>query len=92
MFFYSDTSPKFTGNPSKIWEMNGTKVYLSHYSNLLYLEFVASHGETSFIEKQQAEKEIVLCNKKLQWWQRHPLYDQDEALRGVEQLKKNWKV
>lgn len=91
MFFYSDTKEPFTGSPSKVWEMNGTKVYLSHYSNLLYLHFIAEHQGTSFAEKRQAEKEIVLCEKKLEWWKRHPNYDQDEATRGIEKLKKEWK-
>ena len=91
MFFYSDTKEKFTGNPSRIWEMNGTKVYVSHYSNLLYLQFVANNPLASFIERQQAEKEIKLCEKKLEWWKRHPNFDQVEALREVEKLKKQWR-
>lgn len=90
MFFYSDTKEKFSGNPSRIWEMDGTKVYLSHYSNLLYLKFVAGHSKTSFAEKRQAEKEIAICEKKLEWWRRHPNFNQEEASRGTIKLKKQW--
>ena len=90
MFFYSDTKQPFSGSPSKIWEMNGTKVYVDHYSNLLYLQFVANNELASFAERAQAEKEIKLCEKKLEWWRRHPNYNQEEALRQVAELKRQW--
>lgn len=90
MFFYSETKQPFSGSPSRVWEMNGTKVYLTHYSNLLYLQFVANNPRATFQERSQAEKEIKICEKKLEWWLRHPNFDQDEALREVAKLKSQW--
>ena len=77
-------------NPSKVnvWEMDGTKAYLGHFDNLLYLEFMAERGTIQ--EKFQAEKELKVCHRKLDFWKKHPNYDADKALRGTEEIKKKW--
>lgn len=88
MYFYSDTT-KAPPNP-RIWEADGTKAYVSHYDNLLFLRFVAENERSTFAEKRQAEKEMLICERKLKWWERHPNYNQKEALRQIEQRKKLW--
>lgn len=77
------------GSKVNVWEMDGTKAYLSHFDNLLYLEFLSEKG--TFAEKMQAEKEIKeKCNPKLAWWKRHPNYVEEDARKGIIALKKKW--
>jgi hypothetical protein len=89
MFFYSDTQPKsaFNGN---IWGMNATKIWASHYDNLLFLQFIVGHDKASFAEKHQANKEIPLCEKKLTFWARHPNFVKREADNLAIEAKKKW--
>lgn len=90
-FFYSDTrdpdAPKIN-----VWKMNGTKAYLRHYDQYLFLHFVAGNSRASEAERRQARHELTICEKKLEFWKRHPNYDHDEALRGIANLKKNWRA
>lgn len=87
MFFYSDT--KDGGTPKvDIWRMNGTKAYLRHYDNLLFLDFMAKNGTR--VERHQAEKEMVICRRKLKFWENHPNYNHEEALKGISLAKKQW--
>lgn len=90
MFFYSDQKQPFSGSPSAIWEMDGTRQYLQHYDNMLYLKFVANNSRASFQERAQAEKEMKICQRKLDFWQRHPNYDKSRAMQGCLDLKKKW--
>ena len=78
-------------NPPKInvWDMDGTRAYLGHFDNLMYLEFMAEKGTIQ--EKFQAEKEMKeKCLPKLKWWKNHPNYDEDKARKGIELIKKKW--
>lgn len=86
---YSDVKEPFTGSLDTA-KLDAVKGYLTHYRNLLYLTFIANHGQTSPQEKAQARKELVICERKLKWWQNLPRYDQAEALRGVKELKREW--
>lgn len=86
--FYSDTSVR-TGTPVDVWKMDGTKQYLTHYANLLMLNFFAKHGTRA--ERADAEKELIICDRKLAFWRRHPNYVHELALKGVEALKRDWK-
>lgn len=87
-FFYPPH--KEASNQINIWKLNGTKQYLKHFDNLLYLQFVSQNPLASEAEKRQARAEIEVAMKKLAFWRRHPNYDHDEALRGVDQLRKQW--
>lgn len=88
MYFYSETSKPYTGDIN-VWNMNGTKQYLKHYDQLLFLNFVAKKGTLQ--ERLQAEREIKICHKKLEFWRRHPKTDDDLIQKGVEELKANWR-
>lgn len=88
MFFYSDA--RTPGPQVDVWKMNGTKCYLNHYENLLFLQFVTANPRAAEAEKRQARKEIEICEKKLAFWRRHPNYDHELALKGINTLKKNW--
>lgn len=87
-FFYSP-NPERLGAVN-IWEWDGTKQYLKHFDNLLYLNFVASNPRSSQREKAQARHEMTIAEKKLEFWTRHPKFVQEEAMKGVDRLKKQW--
>ncbi|PZR92305.1 MAG: hypothetical protein DI537_14065 [Stutzerimonas stutzeri] len=91
MFFYSDST---SGGQStvNVWKMNGTKGYLRHYENYLFLSFVMNNPLASRVERAQATKELAICEKKLAFWRRHPLYVHEDAMKGVNDLKQNWQV
>jgi hypothetical protein len=91
MFFYSENGSGGSVQVN-VWKMDGTKGYLRHYENYLFLSFVINNPLSQRAEKQQATKELAICEKKLTFWRRHPLYDHDRAMAGVNDLKRNWQA
>lgn len=67
---------------------DGTKAYLRHYENKLYLSFIAKNGSRT--ERCQAEKELVICERKLAYWEKHPSFVGGSARSGMEKLNKAW--
>lgn len=87
MYFYAD-NPQPLGHAINVWRMNANKAYLRHYDNLLALHFFADKG--NFAERQQAEKEMVICKRKLTFWERHPNFDWASVLPEIEKRNKQW--
>lgn len=87
MILYSDTAPRgqFKGN---VWDMDANKHYLKHYDNMLYLRFMARKG--TFQERTQAEHEMKICRRKLNFWAQHPNYDDDYIKPIVAEKNKTW--
>ncbi len=73
----------------RISEMDGTKQYLKHFENKLYLTFIASSGTQG--EKWQAEKELVICERKMKFWEKHPNFTKERAQAGMEKAIKSWR-
>lgn len=86
---YSENREPFTGSV-KFHDLDAVKGYLKHYGNLLFLTFMHNNGTTA--EKMQAAKELTICERKLKWWENHPNFVAIEARRGVEALKRDWKL
>lgn len=72
MYFYSETAPRTASNVN-VWNMNGSKAYLRHFDNYLFLDFIAKNGSRA--ERASVEKEILICQKKLEFWEKHPNFD-----------------
>lgn len=68
---------------------NATKSYLRHYENYLYLQFIQKNSDKES-ERNQATKELTICERKMKHWQHHANYDQQAALQGIQVLKKQW--
>ena len=66
-----------------------TRKYVEHYSNYLFLQFISTNTKDRD-ERLQALKELTICERKLEWFKRHRNWNQDEALRQVNKLKRNW--
>lgn len=88
MYFYSDSAPKTATNVD-IWRMNGSQAYLRHFDNFLFLDFIAKNGTRE--ERVSAEKEILICKKKLSFWERHPNFDPNLVSREKEIRIKQWR-
>jgi hypothetical protein len=69
LYFYSETAPHTTSDIN-VWKIDGSKVYLRHFDNLLVLEFSAKSGSRA--ERASIETEILICKRDLSFWERHP--------------------
>ncbi len=83
-----DESVRTGINNTSISQANSTNAYLRHYANKLYLSFIASNGTRD--ERWQAERELVICERKLRFWERHPNFVAELARIGMEKLNKEW--
>jgi len=91
MFFYNTGSPEAGPRPQiNIWNWDGTKQYLKHYDQYKFLHFVTVNPRSSEAEKRQARAELTICEKKLEFWRKHPNYDHAAAMKGVDTLNKHW--
>jgi len=90
MYFFYPPHSENKGAQINIWKWNGTKQYLKHYDQMLYLHFVLKNPRASEQEKRIARHEIGIAEKKLAFWTRHPNFDEQEAQKGAEKLKKMW--
>lgn len=86
-FIYDDKSSRGGFNPKV--RPNPTKCYLTHFDNLLTLEFLAKSPITT-IEKLQVEKEIKIAHRKMSYWKKVYGYDQAEVTATIPLLLKKW--
>ena len=86
LIYEETTQHGFSGfNPAKC---NATKVYMTHYSNYLYLTFMVLKGDR--IERHQATKELDICERKLKYWSRQGNFDFGQAEKLMVREKKKW--
>lgn len=93
MFFYSDTEKGAPFDPRRMapyHEQDATRFALSHYDNLLILMAIIE-APKSFAEKAQAEKELKICERKIEHWRRHPNFDQQKFSNEAARKKEIWK-
>lgn len=84
-------SPGFMDAASlrKLRNADPNRLYLHHYKNLLYLDFIHKHTKDE-AERSQAAKELVICRRKLAYWQRHKDWDATTVANGTQALKRDW--
>ena len=87
---YSEEKVPFTGRPVPYLQQNANKHWLSHFSNQLMLEFMMKSPLSTFAEKRQAQKELAICERKLDHWRKHPNWNQAAIQDQVTALKKAW--
>ena len=89
MFFIYEES-KGGKSSFNIADADATDFWLRHFSNALYLRFIAQHKNTSTSEKAQANKELAIADRKMTFWAKHPNYSKERAVAGAGKLKKDW--
>ena len=90
MFIYSDTAPK-SGAMTPYHKQNADRGYLTHYANYLYLSFILNQSD-SLAEKHQAQKELTICERKLNWWAKHANFNSDYVIAEVGKMKREWEM
>ena len=85
-FFYPNTKEPLSLNINKL---NPTTMYLKHLENYYYLQFIANNSD-NFIEKQQANKELLMAEKKMKWWSNRPHFNDEQATKENNKMKKMW--
>lgn len=73
-------------------KLNATANYVKHFSNLLYLHFILHNRLATTRERMQASRELVICQRKLQFWMRHPNWNRQAVFEQVEKLKRDWEI
>lgn len=77
---------KFAGfNPAKC---NATRVYMTHYANSMYLKFMLAKGDR--IERHQASCELLICDRKLKYWERQSNFNENQAEKLMIKEKRKW--
>lgn len=87
MFFYSDTEPR---GPGGAFKGDPTRCYLTHYANSLSLKFFATKDPDPR-QRGQALRELTICERKMDYWRKRPGFEQKEALKGIQELRKQWR-
>lgn len=87
---YDENEVRHFSGSLNIHKMNPHKPYQRHLENHFYLNFISQNKDATFSEKRQAEKELVICQRKLDYWERHPSFTQVEKERITQEVKKKW--
>lgn len=87
-FIYEET--KGGKSSFNIADADATDFWLRHFSNALYLRFIAQHKKSTTLEKAQANKELAIADRKMAFWAKHHNYNKDRAQTGATKLKKDW--
>ena len=66
------------------------KPHLRHLKNYYYLRFIANHTDTDVIEKQQANNELVICERKMAYWERQVTFNQSTKEEAIAELERQW--
>ena len=87
-FIYPDSPEPWRGPPLRREDLDAKKGWLRHYASQLELEYIIKMS-ADWRERRQAEKELEVCHRKLQWWQAHPSWTPqlvDEDKRRLDQI------
>ena len=90
MFCYSEgrqEPPAFFTPYSK---QDATKAYLRHYDNLLYLQFILYNPKSTPKDRKQANSELLICDRKLNWWLKHCNINMVAVTEGKKLLNARW--
>jgi hypothetical protein len=86
---YTDDNKKF--DFSLMSRINPTKAYINHVENYFYLRFILDKSD-NFVEKNQANKEILIAEKKMLFWKRNKDFRSDIADKAFQDIRKKWSV
>lgn len=86
-YFYNDTEERsvntFYGKPG-----DPNKGYIRHYRNWIELQFI--YGASEGLDRFQANKELKLCEDKLERISKKPGFVLRECLPEIQKIKRDW--
>lgn len=91
-FLYPDNELRTPFNPRTAVpydKQKATDNWMRHFDNSLYLTFILKN-DPDRNERAQAQKELAVCERKMDHWKRHPNWDTLEAGRKAEESRKLW--
>jgi hypothetical protein len=90
MYFYSDTEVKTDFRGFKT-PPDSNKMWLRHYANYIELSWMGAQPSLSHMERRQVEKELRICQKKLDYWYRKDDWSVKNCQSEIDRLKGLWK-
>lgn len=87
---YDETESRRSAGFIPYDRVNATGGFIRHFGNQLYLEFIAGNPDATWAERQQAEKELLICKRKMAWHSNHPNFSQSAAEAGMAKIKRDW--
>lgn len=87
-YIYNETEPKRPFSDRMDFDPN--VMYLRHYANYLELAFICR--STSGSNRFQAERELGICEKKLEYWKKMSGWAMSECSLEIQRLKRMWEV
>ena len=90
LVYESESAHKsYAGKPLSQWgEAAVMRTWGTHIENHAFLKFMYAKG--TMAEKQQASKELVICERKIAFWEKHPAFDKRLAALQVTKVKTAW--
>jgi hypothetical protein len=86
----SEARGAFSGKPISQWSQTAVlNAWARHVENHAFLRFMSKKG--TFEERMQANKELQICERKIEFWERHSEFDKRQAELILSKVKKNWK-
>src|SRR5882672_4387299 len=90
MFRYSEGKQEPPAFFTPYSKQNATQAYLRHYDNLLYLQFILYNPKSKPKDRKQANSELLICDRKLNWWLKHRNINMVAVAEGKTKLNKMW--
>jgi len=70
-------------------EINPNKQYKKHLENYFYLKFINMNSKDG-VEIYQSNKELKVCQRKLDYWRKREDFDEKICLLDHQELTKKW--
>jgi hypothetical protein len=87
-FFYSDTEPREPWRGGRPPDPH--VAYLNHLRNWFELKRYYALG--TLPDKLQATRELVICERKLDYWRRKPDFNQEKVIAKQRILAAMWEI
>lgn len=71
-------------------DLDATRFWGEHQKNWFYLRFFSTNPLATFQEKKQAELEMIIAEKKMAYWRKHPNWSHSSAERIINTLRNEW--
>jgi hypothetical protein len=86
---YNEYEYKKPFNLAILDNINPNKQYKTHLENYFYLKFINMNSKDG-VEIYQSNKELEVCQRKLDYWRRSQDFDENLCLLHHQELTKKW--
>jgi len=79
-----------TGAMPDFSKLDSNRQFRRHLENWFFLKLTLRNG--NMIDRHQASKEMVICDRKLEFWEKKPSFDQKQAEIDIAELRDLWEL